>query len=256
MENLSRRAFASKLLASLATFCVLKTACEGDLFARPVKPITDAWLKELHELCGDLRTDRVSQTQWQRQVVRLLSRVELPELLRFIDFERLAARVAMPDYGLAVEKVNFPRPAWMPEGRRGWGMQMFALDKGCAVMPHGHRNMVSAHMVLKGTMRVRHYDRVEEETGHVVMKPTIDRESSPGEATTISDDKDNIHWLKNTSGGRAFTLDVVASGLNPALGYAYQQFYVDPLNGERLGGGLIRTRKLGYEEATKLYRKS
>jgi hypothetical protein len=255
MEDISRRAFAANLLTSLATVCVLKTAYEGDLFAQPVKPTTDEWLKGLHELFSDLRTNKVSQIQWQRQIVPRLARIELPELLRFIDFAQLEKRITMPDYGLAVERVNFPKPAWMPD-ERGWAMKVFALDKGCAILPHGHHNMVSVHMILKGAMHVRHYDRVEEGSRHVVMKPTIDRVSSPGEATTISDDKDNIHWLKNTGDGRAYILDVVADRLNPGLGYGYQQFYVDPLNGERLGGDLIRTRKLEYEEAARLYRRS
>jgi hypothetical protein len=104
-------------------------------------------------------------------------------------------------------------------------------------------------------MRVRHYDRLEEEAHQVIIRPTIDRSASAGDATTISDEKDNIHRLKNTGGGRAFTLNVVMDGLNPRSGYAYQQFYVDPAGGEKAGGGLIRARKIGYEEASGLYRK-
>jgi hypothetical protein len=52
MEKLSRRAFTTNLLTSLAPFGVLKTAYESNLFARPIKPITDKWLKELHQLCA------------------------------------------------------------------------------------------------------------------------------------------------------------------------------------------------------------
>ena len=85
-----------------------------------------------------------------------------------------------------------------------------------SIIPHGHHNMVSMHLILKGTMHVRHYDWdvrhydwLKEEEGYVFIKPTIDQRSSVGEATTISDDKDNIHWLKNTGKDKAFTLDVV-----------------------------------------------
>lgn len=255
MEKLSRRVFTADMLASLATFCLLKTAYEGDLFAQAIKLITDKWLKELHQLCSDLRVNKVSQIQWQRQVTQLFARIEVSELLNFIDFTRLEEQITMPGYGLAVERVKFPKPGWMPD-ERGWGMSIFALDKGCAIMPHGHHNMVSMHMILKGTMHMRHYDRVEEESQYVVIKPSIDQRSSVGGATTISDDKDNIHWLKNISNGKAFTLDVVVSGLNPGLGYQFQQFYVDPLGSERMGNGLVRARKIEYEEASKLYRRS
>lgn len=255
MEKLSRRKFTGEALASLATFCLLKTAYEGDLFAQAVKPVTDGWLRELHQLCGDLRVEKVSQIQWQRQVTQLFARIEMAELLRFIDFERLEKQVRIPDEGVAVERVAFPQPGWMPD-ERGWGMSLFTLDKGRAVMPHGHHNMVSMHLVLKGTLHVRHYDRVEEGSQHVVMRPSVDRRSSAGGATTISDDKDNIHWLQNIGDGKAFTLDVVVSGLDPGLGFQFKQFYVDPLGSERVGDGLVRARKIGFEEASRLYGRS
>lgn len=255
MSIFSRREFSIKLLSSLTTFCLLKTAFERDLFARQIKPVTDKWLKKVHQLCGDLRTDKVSQSQWQEQVVHLSAQLELPELFRFLDFDKLESQLRMPSYGLAVERVRFPKLDWLPE-KRGWGMSIFALDERCAVMPHGHHNMVSMHMVLKGDVHVRHYDRIHEEDHQVVLKPTIDRVSSAGAATTISEHRDNVHWLKNTGRGKAFTLDVVVSGLDPDLGYQYKQFYVDPAGAEKIGGGMLRARKLSNEEAEGLYRRS
>ncbi len=255
MSNLSRREFSTNLLSSLATFCLLKIAFEGNLFAQAVKPVTNKWLKQVHQLCGDLRTEKVSQTQWQEQIVRLSSQIELPALFQFLDFDSLERQIKMPDYGLAVERIGFPKLDWLPE-ERGWGMSIFALDEGCAVMPHGHHNMVSMHMILKGKLHVRHYDRIREEDHLVTLKPTIDRSSSAGAATTISENKDNIHWLKNIGKGKAFTLDVVVSALDPGLNYQFKQFYVDPIGAEKIGNGAIRSRKLSYEEAEKLYRRS
>jgi hypothetical protein len=255
MNNFSRRQFSINLLSSLASFCLLKTAFEGNLFAQSIKPVTDKWLKEVHQLCGDLRTEKVSQTQWQEQIVRLSSQIELPALFQLLDFDRLERQVKMPDYGLAVERVEFPKLDWLPE-ERGWGVSIFALDEGCAIMPHGHHNMVSMHMILKGIVHVRHYDRIHEEDQIVMLKPTIDRSSSVGAATTISENKDNVHWLKNTGKGKAFTLDVVTSALDPHLNYQFKQFYVDPIGAEKLSNGIIRSRKLSYEEAEKLYRRS
>lgn len=123
--------------------------------------------------------------------------------------------------------------------------------------------MVSMHLVLKGRMHVRHYDWdvrrydwIKEAEKYLIIKPTIDQESSVGQATTISNDKDNIHWLKNIGKGKAFTLDVVVDRLDPTLDYSYKQIFVDPLRGERIDGELLRVRRLAYEEANRLYRDS
>jgi hypothetical protein len=243
------------MLNSLATFGLLKSAFDGDLFASAIKPITDKWLKDIHQLCGDLRSNRITQPVWQQKIEELFARIELSEVLRFTDIEQLEKQIKIPEYGLSVAPIKFPKMDWLPE-ERGWGIQIFALDKGCAIIPHGHHNMVSMHMILKGKMHVRHYDRVKEEPNSVLIRPTIDKMSTIGDATTISDDKDNIHWLKNIGGDKAFTLDVVVAGLNPSLDYSFKQYYVDPLGGQKTGDGLIRARQIDYTEAERLYRRS
>jgi len=99
---------------------------------------------------------------------------------------------------------------------------------------------------------VRHYERLRDEPGHLVLRPSIDRLSVPGDSTTISDDRDNVHWLAARSDG-AFTLDVVVSRLRPELGFAQKIVNVDPARGEKLEDGLIRARIISHEEALKVY---
>ena len=257
METISRRDFGKNLLSSLLTYSLLKTAFEQDLFAQTIKPTTDKWLKGIHELCGDLRTNKISQTQWQEKIGQLHSRISLPELLRFLNFEKLEKQMAVPVGGVQSEVFNFPKLNWLPEAdERGWGMSIFAIDKGSAITPHGHYNMVSAHLVLKGSLRARHFDRVEEQPEHWIIKPTIDQVSAPGDETSISEKKDNVHWLKNVGNEKAFTLDVVVAGLDSNLDYSFKQTFLDPMGGEKLKDGLIQARKISYNEAIKLYRKS
>jgi hypothetical protein len=229
MEKLSRREFGKNLLSSLLSYSVIKTAFERDLFAQTVKPITDEWLKGIHELCGDLRAKKISQTDWQKNIERLHARISMAELLRFLDFEKLEKQIETTEAGVNVEVFQFPQIDWLPGADgRGWGMSIFAIDQNSAVTPHGHYNMVSAHLVLKGSLRVRHFDRIEEEAAHWIIKPTIDHLSKPGDETSISEEKDNVHWLKNVGKERAFTLDVVAAGLNPNLDYSFKQTFLDP----------------------------
>jgi len=257
MEKLSRREFGKELLSSLLSYSLLKTAFERDLFAQAVKPIAERWLNSLHELCGDLRTNKIGQTDWQKIIGRLHAKIEPAELLRFLDFEKLEQEMIIGASGEKVRQFSFPKFDWLPEGgNRGWGMSIFAIDKDSAVTPHGHDNMVSAHLVLKGEFRVRHFDRIEEQSAHWVIRQTIDRISKPGDETSISEKKDNIHWLKNVGGEKAFTLDVVVAGLDPKLDFSFKQTFLDPTGGEKLKDGLIRARKISYEEAVKLYKKS
>lgn len=72
--------------------------------------------------------------------------------------------------------------------------------------------MVSGRLVIHGRLRMRHFERLRDEPAHLILRPTIDRESSPGSATTVSDAKGNVHWLMATS-KLAAAFDVIVPGL-------------------------------------------
>jgi len=76
--------------------------------------------------------------------------------------------------------------------------------------------MCTGFIVLRGTFRGRHYDRLETKADHYLIKPTIDREFKAGEASTISDHKDNIHWFRCSSEtGYIFNAHVI--GYDPKI---------------------------------------
>jgi len=131
---------------------------------------------------------------------------------------------------------------------------VFLMAEHRAVVPHGHQNMVSGHLVIHGGLRVRHFERVRDEPAYMVLRPTIDRQSSPGASTTVSDERDNVHWLVATS-KLAATFDVIVPGLDPRRPTRFTDF-VDPRGGESLGGGLIRAPRLGADEVFLRYGKS
>ena len=56
-----------------------------------------------------------------------------------------------------------------------FGHQLFALQKDRSVVPHGHDNMATAFLVLDGAFHGRHYDRLEDDKTHMILRPTIDR---------------------------------------------------------------------------------
>lgn len=246
--QLNRRAFTQGTLGSLLTFSLLETLCAGDAFADEVKPIVGRWLADLNKIGLDLKGEKLKQVQWQQQVEELMTKVELPQLLEFVDFEKLTKELKFKDKGERSMRAQFPKVEGLPTGLV-FGHQIFALKEGRSVVPHGHNNMATAFLVLKGKFQGRHYDRLEDEKEHIIIKPTIDRQFEPGGCSTVSDHKDNVHWFKALSEtGFIFNIHV----LNVEEGGRSGRVYVDP-NGEKISSGRIRARKLKTAEAYKLY---
>ncbi len=89
------------------------------------------------------------------------------------------------------------------------------MKKDRAIIPHGHSNMASAHLVLNGEMRLIHYEKIRQEKENLIIKPTIDKIDKIGGSSSISAEKDNIHWfVANTE--IAFMFDVIMLDLNNA----------------------------------------
>jgi hypothetical protein len=249
----SRREFLEASLTPFVALSFIDAVCSADLVPAPVAPILANWLRGLHDRCKDLRGAPLQATAWQDEVGTLLERVPLEELLKLIDFDRLVARASLPDDRAATHDPVFPPLQGIPE-RPSYIRRLFVLAQDRAVVPHGHQNMVSGHLVVHGSLRVRHFERVRDEPAHMVLRPTIDRHSNPGAATTVSDHRDNVHWLVATSKVAA-TFDVIVPDLDPGRPTRFQDF-VDPRRGEGLGGGLIRVPRLGADEVFARYGKS
>jgi hypothetical protein len=125
------------------------------------------------------------------------------------------------------------------------------MKPGRSVIPHGHNNMATAFLILKGNFQGRHYDRLADEADHLIIRPTIDRRFGPAECSTVSDFKDNIHWF-TAEGGPGFIFNIHVMEVNPASGKRTGRVYLDP-HGEKLQDGTIRARRIDYDEANKLY---
>jgi hypothetical protein len=248
MVDLSRRQFQQATLGSLLTFSLLEHLFAADAFASEVKPITAAWLSDLDALGRELKGEKLKPTQWQTKVEQLMQQVALADLLKFIDFDKLR-QVEFKQQGEKSLRAKFPEV----EGLRTdlvFGHQVFALEKGRSVAPHGHNNMATAFLILQGDFQGRHYDRLEDEDGGktMIIRPTIDRQFGQGEYSTVSDDKDNVHWF-TASSDTGFIFNIHVLNVRPGR---TGRVYVDP-KGEKLSDGRIRARRLDAQEAYKLY---
>jgi hypothetical protein len=245
---MNRRELSKSLIGSIASYVLFRTLFTTDAFADSVKPVAHAWLKDLHEMSQDLQAGKITPGQWQTKIAALFDRVSLEELLARIDFDKLTQGFEYPDLGVNTKWVKFPQLEGVPPNLAFYS-KIFGMQKDRAIIPHGHRNMVSCHYVLKGELWLRHYDKVEEDGTHMVIEPTVDHLARVGSHSSISDEKNNIHWLRATT-DTAFTYDVLIIDLK---GEKYEVDNIDPYGAEKIAGNQLRVRKLPVEEALKKY---
>lgn len=245
---MNRREFSKTLIEAIASYALFQTIFRRDAFAREIRSVTDRWVRDLHEMSMDLRTGRITPREWQIQIEALYQRVEFSDLVRMIDFDRLSKGFEYPDLGVNTTRVRFPELGGLPD-RLGFTSKVFGMRRDRAIIPHGHRNMVSCHYVLQGDLHLRHYQKVEEDESHMVIQPSVDEVVGTGTYSSISDEHNNVHWLRAMT-ETAFTFDVIVVDVN---GGQWEVDNIDPYAAEDIGGGLIRAPKLDVATALEKY---
>jgi hypothetical protein len=239
-----------RLLGSLVAYGLIETLWTRDLFADSVKPTIGAWLQDLVAMSKDLRGRKLSDVEFQAKMEALYKTVDLPSLVKLVKLDDIEKKVKLPDSGASNSGIDLKQIDGLPADV-GFGRQIFGCKKGRSIVPHGHHNMCTGFVILKGKWHGKHYDRVETTDTHYLIKPTIDQEFEAGGVSTISDHKDNIHWFKAVS-DTAYIFNVHVIGYDPELKGTSGRLYVDP-DGEKLTGGLIKAAKMTSEECHKKY---
>ncbi len=250
MELETRRSFNQTMLHSLLAYGLIESVAASDLFAAAVQPVVSKWLHELAELSQDLKNHKLKDVEFQAKLEALYKRVNLDELIGFIDLDHLAEKVKYPTRGAASVGLDLSKVEGLP-ARLTFGKQIFACKKGRSIVPHGHDNMATGFIVLRGNWIGRHYDRVEDNSDHYLIKPTIEKSFKLGECSTISDHKDNVHWFKADS-ETAFIFNIHVMGYNLENKKNAARVYVDP-EGARTADGLIIAKKISSAECHKKY---
>ena len=246
----TRREFTRHALQSLTALALIEGLGAHRLFGKDTQPIIDDWFKELNAISTDVADGKVKDVEFQASLENLYKRVDLPGLLKTLDFDKMAAGVNYPAHGAKSLPVDFSHVSGLPT-RLVFGRQIFAMAKGRSVVPHGHDNMATGFLVLKGSLRGRHWDRVEDHKDFYLVRPTIDRSFAPGECSTVSDHKDNVHWFTADS-DHAFLFNIHVNQTDPGNPKNPGRVYIDPL-GEKVSGGLIKAPKITYGKANQMY---
>jgi hypothetical protein len=200
-----------------------------------MRPTGHEWAKRVRQMCLDLRQAALSLVEWQRQTVGLFQHLPLEDLLATVSFDGLVRVLSLPKTRPGVIDLRLPGMEGLSDLQLR--ITVLALREGVAIPPHGHHNMASVHTVLKGEIHARHYERLSDEPGYLILRPSIDRRLGPGESTSVSDQRDNVHWLLARR-GPAYLLDVLLPALDPSRPWGRDD--VDLTNATLLPDGALR----------------
>jgi hypothetical protein len=250
LPTTNRRKFNATLLQSVIAYSMVETLWDRGLLAAGDSAAIGKWFSELTNISGDLRGQKLKDLEFQAKMEDLYRRVDLAELVKAVELDEIEKNTKLPENGAASLGFDLKQVEGIPADLR-FGRQIFALKKGRSIVPHGHSNMCTGFIVLKGTFRGRHYDRLETLADHYMIKPTIDRTFKAGELSTISDHKDNIHWFEALSDS-GFVFNLHVDNYDPSIQAPTGRLYLDP-EGEKTDNGLIRAKKLSSDECHAKY---
>jgi hypothetical protein len=244
---LSRRAAVASLLSSFAVVALVREAraAEGP------RPITvNKWLADQQEIAEALAAGRMTGRQWAQNVRELAQAVDVHELMAFVRKARIT-RANPPSHNDPQKRfVRFLDDQGQPQ-RLAYGAALFDFQPHNVVTPHGHRHMVSAHMVVEGRIRVRNFDRIGDRNDAMLLRPTKDYVAEVGQVSTMCSEEDNVHWFV-PQGGSATTFDVVISGLDPGAADHLIQA-VDPVRAKPGPDGTLIAPIIGFAESSNFY---
>jgi hypothetical protein len=253
MGKISRRDFTKSMLGSLFSMTLVSSLVEAQSLKGSVKPIAHKWVFDMEHASKDLRKGRIKPVEWQEQIESLLGQVEMKDLLKAIDYQQLAKSTKLFDDHETAEDVTFSNIKKLPE-ELSFAPYFYGMKKGVSIVPHGHQNMVTMHMMLKGEAHGWQYDRLADEPEFLIIKPSKDKILNVGDVSTISDQLDNIHWF-NALTEPVFMFNIGVYGLDENAATTGRD-YIDPNNGENLSNGSIRVPRITSENAYKIYGRS
>lgn len=209
------------------------------------------WIDAQDQIARALAAGEITPLAWQGEVERLAGEVDVAELMAAVRAARLSPAPMGSHNDPAKRFVRFIDATGEPR-RLAYGAALFDFQPQNVITPHGHRHMVSAHMIVAGAFRVRNFDRVGDEDGAMIIRPTRDYIARLGDVSTMSSHRDNIHWFVPHGGAPATTFDVVISGIDPGQP-SYEIRAIDPVGGRVRDDGAIVAPIISFSDSADRY---
>jgi hypothetical protein len=255
LSNLDRRTVLHILGSALPLAAIARSGAIAGGNPRAL----DRWAQNVADLNAALRDGNVSNLDWQARMGALNADVDLAELSRYLDFDQLTRSLQISSDLAETADPKFPSHINIGGKPRRWFLRFFGMRRGGAIIPHVHNNMVSAHLIMSGSFRVRTFDRVADEPGDlaaVQLRRRANEVMGPGRSITMSDDSHNGHWLVSKA-DRSFTFDTGVIAANPARAHAlkageYNMIFVDAGVGDQ-SADVFRAPVMTFEESRAKY---
>lgn len=249
MPDCTRREFAETILKSLTLYSFVGAAISSQAMDSALRAEARVWSARINEITIGLRAGKLTAPNWQEEVEEVLGNIDLPELLTRIDLAKFQRSLSVQGDGATSKKLDFRKMLGMPDGIC-YTTAIFGMQKGRSIVPHGHHNVVSGHLIIAGNLHLRNFERLKDEDDALIIRPTIDKIISVRDCSTQSSSRNNIHWFTAIS-STAFTFDVIVKYLDPDQPCGRD--YIDPLHAQKLGDGCLRVRRLQKDDAENMY---
>ena len=137
-------------------------------------------------------------------------------------------------------------------GNYRYTVQVYILQPSTSQAPHQHHNLISTHVVLKGQVHLREYERVEKDAEDILLlQPVRDEILEAGDMFQASEWARNVHWF-GAVGAPALMFSVDARGYEQTTFHSdnddqssFGRLYLDPTvvdnSGHTLGVCLAET---------------
>lgn len=216
------------------------------------------WKADLAKACTQLGNRKISGLQWQELMDKVYGATPMDDLLAMVNFDAIRDSIITQDIGDRGENfVDIPVPdvadaASKPEPSQILISKIAYIKKGRHIPPHGHSNMVSAFLCIAGDFSVRQFDHIESNDEQMVVRETInERHAGVGTWSSISDYRNNVHWLTaNSENCFLFTCKLIR--LEEAREFN-GRINIDMRSPEVIGTNTYRARKITSAEARELY---
>lgn len=243
--DLSRR---EALIATGMGAAALKFLFGHPAFAQEASGLPD-YLTRVDELTAALRGQIITDEEWRTGLDSLYATVFLEDILKDIRFDDLSRKTGFAEKGVAARPTHFARGV---DGRRlAFYPKLIAVDKGRAIIPHGHTNMVSCHLTLSGRFHLRQYDQLAISEKSVLVRPSVERIAEPGDVSSIGLSNDNVHWF--IAKAPSHTLDIIVTGLDPEAEKNFDILNLDMNEAIKLPDGRLEAPRLSVSEAVEKY---
>ncbi|MCA9180489.1 MAG: hypothetical protein KDA51_03530 [Planctomycetales bacterium] len=259
MRQFSRRSAIQLLGTSALSLALARVGLAGEQVDFQSIDVAN-WLQQLQENAVKLRERQINPLLWQEAMDSIYRATPLEQLKEHLSFSKLSKAILekMPaDRGEYFHTIELTAPTSAtspsgPEPRQVLITKVARVRKGYSVPPHGHSNMVSAFLCLSGEFDVRLYDRLEEREGSMVVRSTVHQQAAgPGTWSSISDYRDNVHWLTAKSDDcYLFTCKMLSVEQGLPL---HGRINIDLKNSKKLNSMTYLAPKITAAEASRLY---